>query len=192
MFVNEWFMPSVRVAAFFGSRAFAFGATIALRRGTLERIGGFNAIVDQLADDYRLGDPTRVWACTRYWTRTRSRSASTSEAGAICCGTSCAGCADSIRPTGRLRSRRRDLRPAGGGSGRRARSTTLGRQQTDRSCTPRDPREDSAPRGRAPSRTRRTTARSDADPPQSVGLTVSLGEPLACQCVRYISCTYQV
>ncbi len=59
MFVNEWFMPSVRVAALFGSRAFAFGATIALRRESLERIGGFASLADQLADDYRLGELTR-------------------------------------------------------------------------------------------------------------------------------------
>ena len=58
-FVNDWFMPSVRVAAAFGSRAFAFGATIALRRDTLESIGGFASIADQLADDYRLGELTR-------------------------------------------------------------------------------------------------------------------------------------
>ncbi|MBW4051073.1 MAG: glycosyltransferase [Proteobacteria bacterium] len=59
LFINDWFIPSVRVAALFGSRAFAFGATIALRRGTLEAIGGFPAIADQLADDYRLGELTR-------------------------------------------------------------------------------------------------------------------------------------
>jgi ceramide glucosyltransferase len=59
MFINEWFMPSVRVAAFLGSRAFAFGATIALRRATLLRIGGFSSIADQLPDDYRLGELTR-------------------------------------------------------------------------------------------------------------------------------------
>jgi ceramide glucosyltransferase len=59
MFINEWFMPSVRVAALLGSRAFAFGATIALRRATLARIGGFAAIADQLPDDYRLGELTR-------------------------------------------------------------------------------------------------------------------------------------
>ena len=59
MFINEWFMPSVRVAAAFGSRAFAFGATIALRRSTLAQIGGFAPIADQLADDYRLGELTR-------------------------------------------------------------------------------------------------------------------------------------
>ena len=59
LFVNEWFIPSVRVAALFGSRAFAFGATIALRRASLARIGGFTAIADQLPDDYRLGELTR-------------------------------------------------------------------------------------------------------------------------------------
>jgi ceramide glucosyltransferase len=59
LFVNEWFIPSVRVAALFGSRAFAFGATIALRRDALDAIGGFAAIADQLADDYRLGELTR-------------------------------------------------------------------------------------------------------------------------------------
>jgi ceramide glucosyltransferase len=59
LFINDWFIPSVRVAALFGSRAFAFGATIALRREALEAIGGFGAIADQLADDYRLGELTR-------------------------------------------------------------------------------------------------------------------------------------
>ncbi len=58
-FINEWFLPSVRVAAWMGSREFAFGATIAMRRGALEDIGGFAAIADQLADDYQLGELTR-------------------------------------------------------------------------------------------------------------------------------------
>jgi ceramide glucosyltransferase len=59
LFVNEWFKPSVCVAALFGSRDFAFGATIALRRETLGRIGGFGSIANQLPDDYRLGELTR-------------------------------------------------------------------------------------------------------------------------------------
>ncbi len=58
-FINGWFVPSVFVAALFGSRAFAFGATIALRRSVLDAIGGLPAIADQLADDYRLGELTR-------------------------------------------------------------------------------------------------------------------------------------
>jgi ceramide glucosyltransferase len=59
LFINDWFMPSVKVAALSGSRAFGFGATIAIRRDVLCAVGGFHAIVNQLADDYRLGELTR-------------------------------------------------------------------------------------------------------------------------------------
>ena len=59
LFINEWFMPSVRVTAMAGSRSFAFGATIAMRRQVLASIGGFASIASQLADDYRLGELTR-------------------------------------------------------------------------------------------------------------------------------------
>jgi ceramide glucosyltransferase len=59
LFINDWFTPSVYVAALFGSRSFAFGSTIAIRREALAGIGGFAAIADQLADDYRLGELTR-------------------------------------------------------------------------------------------------------------------------------------
>lgn len=59
LFINDWFMPSVRVAAMAGSRSFAFGATIAMRRQVLASIGGFTSIANQLADDYRLGELTR-------------------------------------------------------------------------------------------------------------------------------------
>ena len=59
MFINQWFMPSVRVAAMLGFRSFAFGASIAMRREVLDKIGGFSAIAGQLADDYRLGELTR-------------------------------------------------------------------------------------------------------------------------------------
>ena len=59
LFINDWFMPSVRVSALSGSRAFAFGATIAMRRSVLSGIGGFHSIANHLADDYRLGELTR-------------------------------------------------------------------------------------------------------------------------------------
>jgi ceramide glucosyltransferase len=58
-FICGWFTPQVYVSSLLGSRAFAFGATIALRRKVLEAIGGFAAIADQMADDYRLGEATR-------------------------------------------------------------------------------------------------------------------------------------
>jgi len=59
MYINEWFMPSVRVAALLGYRSFAFGVTIGIRRDTLAKIGGFHSVSSQLADDYRLGELTR-------------------------------------------------------------------------------------------------------------------------------------
>ena len=59
-FVNDWFMPSVYVGATLGARDFVSGVTIALRRDVLDAIGGFEAIADQLADDYRLGELTRA------------------------------------------------------------------------------------------------------------------------------------
>jgi ceramide glucosyltransferase len=49
----------VRVASRAGSSAFAFGATIALRAEVLRAIGGFEALKDRLADDFRLGELTR-------------------------------------------------------------------------------------------------------------------------------------
>ncbi|WP_454765286.1 bacteriohopanetetrol glucosamine biosynthesis glycosyltransferase HpnI [Cupriavidus campinensis] len=58
-FINQWFVPSVRVAHAGGSRRFAFGATIALRRDTLNAIGGFAALANRLADDFWLGELTR-------------------------------------------------------------------------------------------------------------------------------------
>src|SRR5260370_317891 len=53
-FINDWFMPSVYVAALFGSRAFAFGATIAMRREVLSSIGGVFATPPPLAVDHHL------------------------------------------------------------------------------------------------------------------------------------------
>jgi ceramide glucosyltransferase len=55
MFINEWFLPSVLVALTFEKLRYCFGASIAVRRVALEAIGGFEALADDLADDYRLG-----------------------------------------------------------------------------------------------------------------------------------------
>jgi ceramide glucosyltransferase len=59
LFINDWFMPSVHMAAAIGSSSFASGATIGIRREVLAGIGGFKSIANQLADDYRLGELTR-------------------------------------------------------------------------------------------------------------------------------------
>ena len=49
------FLPSVMVAQRLLRGRLALGATMALRRGDLERLGGFAAFEDYLADDYQLG-----------------------------------------------------------------------------------------------------------------------------------------
>lgn len=59
LFIDDWFAPSVKLSHAFGSTRFAFGSTIALRRDTLEWIGGFAALRDILADDFWLGELTR-------------------------------------------------------------------------------------------------------------------------------------
>jgi ceramide glucosyltransferase len=55
MFINEWFLPSVLVALTFEKLRYCFGASMAVRREALEAIGGFEALADDLADDYMLG-----------------------------------------------------------------------------------------------------------------------------------------
>lgn len=53
--VTTDFAPSTLVARLVGVDEFAMGSTLAFRRADLERIGGFEAIADYLADDYQLG-----------------------------------------------------------------------------------------------------------------------------------------
>jgi len=49
------FAPSTLVARMFGVSDFGLGSTLAFRRADLDRIGGFHAIADYIADDYQLG-----------------------------------------------------------------------------------------------------------------------------------------
>jgi ceramide glucosyltransferase len=48
------FMPSTLVAQLVGVREFGLGSTLAFRAADFERVGGFRAIGDYLADDYHL------------------------------------------------------------------------------------------------------------------------------------------
>jgi ceramide glucosyltransferase len=59
MHINFGFLPGAVVGQALGVGRGCFGATIALRRETLERIGGFARVRDELADDHRLGDAAR-------------------------------------------------------------------------------------------------------------------------------------
>ena len=49
------FAPSTLVAPFVGVSEFGLGSTLAFRKSDLDRIGGFAALADYLADDYQLG-----------------------------------------------------------------------------------------------------------------------------------------
>lgn len=53
--ISYQFMPSILVALSFGHPVPTMGSTIALRRETLERIGGFAPFADVLADDNAIG-----------------------------------------------------------------------------------------------------------------------------------------
>jgi ceramide glucosyltransferase len=58
-FINHGFLGQVLVGRWLGVDQGCFGATMALSRQTLERVGGLPAFMDQLADDYALGAAVR-------------------------------------------------------------------------------------------------------------------------------------
>lgn len=55
MFISQWFTPSALIPATFGKMQNCFGATMAVKRSVLTEIGGLEALVSNLADDYTLG-----------------------------------------------------------------------------------------------------------------------------------------
>lgn len=57
--ISWQFLPSVLVGLALGRAQPCMGSTIALRRTTLERIGGFEAFADLLADDHAIGVAVR-------------------------------------------------------------------------------------------------------------------------------------
>jgi len=59
-FINHEFLPSVLVARMVGADTGCFGATIALERATLAKIGGFARFKDLLADDHAIGAAVRA------------------------------------------------------------------------------------------------------------------------------------
>ncbi len=62
--IDQHFLPNVLVGLALGLAKPCFGSTIALRRETLDRIGGFAAFKDVLADDYAVGDAVRKLGLT--------------------------------------------------------------------------------------------------------------------------------
>jgi ceramide glucosyltransferase len=57
--INSQFLPQAMTALALRLSKPCFGATIALRRSLLERIGGFGRFADELADDYAIGMAVR-------------------------------------------------------------------------------------------------------------------------------------
>ena len=60
MAVSYQFLPGVALAVELGLAHPCMGSTVALTRGTLARIGGFEAVADALADDYEIGVAVRA------------------------------------------------------------------------------------------------------------------------------------
>jgi ceramide glucosyltransferase len=60
MAINEWLTPAGLVTWMLGLRIYSAGATLAFRRDVLDRIGGFAARADELADDYQLAARARA------------------------------------------------------------------------------------------------------------------------------------
>ncbi|MFT4438633.1 bacteriohopanetetrol glucosamine biosynthesis glycosyltransferase HpnI [Caballeronia sp. 15715] len=59
LFIDEWFAPSVYLAHATGSQRFGFGATLAMRRETLDSIGGLTVVKNCIADDYSIAHEVR-------------------------------------------------------------------------------------------------------------------------------------
>jgi ceramide glucosyltransferase len=60
MGIDYQFLPSVMMGRALGLAEPCFGATIAIRKGVLDEIGGFAAFADHLADDYEIGRAVRA------------------------------------------------------------------------------------------------------------------------------------
>lgn len=60
MGIDYGFLPNALAGTALGLASPCFGATIGLRRDTLAKIGGFEALSDHLADDYELGRAVRA------------------------------------------------------------------------------------------------------------------------------------
>ena len=58
--INTHFLPQAITAMALKLAKPCFGSTIALKRSTLERIGGFGRFADDLADDYAIGTAARA------------------------------------------------------------------------------------------------------------------------------------
>src|SRR5207247_9480128 len=63
LFINTDFVPNALVAQWVQPFRYAFGASIAVTRAALERIGGVASFADYLAGDYQLRRPVAQAGC---------------------------------------------------------------------------------------------------------------------------------
>ncbi len=92
LFINEWFMPAVRIARLFGSASFTSVSRLRCDARHSNNAGGSEAIVNVLADDYWLGEHTRrLRAEDRRSRRHRRYGRCRRRASARLAATSCAG-----------------------------------------------------------------------------------------------------
>jgi ceramide glucosyltransferase len=59
MYFNDWYVPSVLISWLFGHDGYSSGQTLCIRKSTLKAIGGLEAVANQLAEDYKLGELVR-------------------------------------------------------------------------------------------------------------------------------------
>ena len=87
------FMPSVLVARMIeGGLRYGLGSTLAVSRDALQKIGGFEALVDHLADDYELGERIYKAGYRLHSLATSLRPAYLLTPGVASATTNCAGC----------------------------------------------------------------------------------------------------
>ena len=101
MQINFSFLPGAVVGDAINVGGGCFGATIALRRDVLDRIGGFARLRDELADDHRIGDAVRPRAQDRPVAVRRRKSGHARPRSPVCGGMSCAGRAPAPDGAGR-------------------------------------------------------------------------------------------
>ena len=89
------FLPNMVFGSWWGVADACLGSTIALRRATLDQIGGFDAFANYLADDYEIGRAIAIAASGSASCRSPSPIAAPKTPPANCSAMSCAGAARS-------------------------------------------------------------------------------------------------
>ena len=96
MSTSYTFLPNAVLGTSLGLASPCFGSTIALRRQTLDEVGGFAAFADQLADDYEMGRAVRAMGYTLAIPAMGVGHTAAEDSARNCSAMSCAGPAPSV------------------------------------------------------------------------------------------------